>query len=78
MIVNVHLREALNAMNKGDFKVVKQRAYAAGVQAESCDSKFKSSSISPLRDTNRYVQNLCSITMSIVNKLLWTNQPASI
>lgn len=78
MIVNVHLREALNAMNKGDFKVVKQRAYAAGVEAESCDSKFKSSSIAPLRDTNRYVQNLCSITMSIVNRLLWTNQPASI
>lgn len=77
MIVKVHLREALNAMNRYDYKVVKQRAYAAGIQAESCGKKFKNSATSPLRDTNRYVQNLFAITMSIVNKLLLPNQPFS-
>ncbi|WJX90745.1 hypothetical protein P8452_72613 [Trifolium repens] len=75
MIVNVHLHEALNAMDKGDYKVVKQRAYAAGLQAKTCDNKFKESTIKPLKDTNRYVQNLCAITLSIVNKLLLPNKP---
>ncbi|XP_004508259.1 cell wall / vacuolar inhibitor of fructosidase 1-like [Cicer arietinum] len=77
MIVNVHLKEALNAMNKGDYKIVKQRAYAAGIQAETCDNKFKNSTMKPLKDTNRYVQNLCAIAMSIINKLLLPNQPTS-
>ncbi|XP_061357019.1 uncharacterized protein LOC133301412 [Gastrolobium bilobum] len=73
MIVKVHLREALNAMDKGDYKVVKQRAYNAGIQAESCDTKFKNLASLPLRDNNRYVYNLCAITVSIVNKLLQPN-----
>ncbi|KAL5065543.1 hypothetical protein RYX36_027280 [Vicia faba] len=77
MIVNVHLHEALNALNKRDYKIVKQRAYVAGIQAETCDNKFKNSTRKPLRDTNRYVQNLCAIIMSIVNKLISTNQPTS-
>ncbi|CAJ2654061.1 uncharacterized protein LOC123922243 [Trifolium pratense] len=75
MIVDVHLHEALIAMDKSDYKVVKQRAYAAGVQARTCDDKFKDSTMKPLKDTNRYVQNLCAITMSIVNKLLLPNKP---
>lgn len=77
MIVNVHLHEALNALNKHDYKIVKQRAYVAGIQAETCDNKFKNSIRKPLKDTNRYVQNLCAIIMSIVNKLILTNQPTS-
>nr|KYP52613.1 Pectinesterase inhibitor [Cajanus cajan] len=78
MIVKVHLQEALNAMNKGDYKDVQQKAYVAILEAESCNNKFKNLPTSPLRDTNRYVQNLCSITMSIVDKLVQPYQPTSI
>ncbi|KAJ1418664.1 Pectinesterase inhibitor domain [Sesbania bispinosa] len=74
MLVKVHLREALIAMDIGDYKVVKQRTYAAGLQAQSCDNKFKGSKVSPLKDTNRYVQNLCAIALSIVNRLIQPNQ----
>ncbi|RHN64393.1 putative pectinesterase inhibitor domain, Cell wall/vacuolar inhibitor of fructosidase [Medicago truncatula] len=77
MIVNVHLREALNAMEKYDYKIVKQRVYAASIQAEICENKFKNSLTKPLKDTNRYVQNLCIIAASIVNKLLLQNHLTS-
>jgi len=75
LIVNVHLREALNAMKKCDYHIVKQRVYAASIQAETCENKFKNSSTKPLKDTNRYVQNLCIIATSIINKLLFQNHP---
>ncbi|KAK7363453.1 hypothetical protein VNO77_05597 [Canavalia gladiata] len=74
-IVKVHLREALNAMGKSDYKVARQRVYAAGIQAESCNSKIKNPINFPLRDTNRYMINLCAISLSIIDKLLQTNQP---
>jgi len=77
MMVNVHLREALNAMEKCDYKIVKQRVYAASIQAQTCENKFKNSSTKPLKDTNRYVQNLCIIATSIVNKLLLQNHLTS-
>ncbi|TKY54265.1 Cell wall / vacuolar inhibitor of fructosidase 1 [Spatholobus suberectus] len=77
MIVKVHLQEALNAMDKGKYKVVQQKAYVAIIEAESCNNKFKNLATSPLRDTNRYVQNLCAITMTIVNKLVQPYQPTS-
>lgn len=77
VIVKEHLREALNAMNEGDYKVVEQKAYVAIMEAGSCNNKVKNLAIPPLRDTNRYVQNLCAITMSIVNKLNQPYQPIS-
>lgn len=77
MIVKVHLREALNAMNRGDHKVVKQKAYGAGIEAEACNNKIKNLKTLSLRDTNRYVQNLCAITRTIVNNLLQPNQRTS-
>ncbi|KAL2338932.1 hypothetical protein Fmac_013378 [Flemingia macrophylla] len=78
MIVKSLLQEALNAMDKGDYKVVQQKAYVAILEAESCNNKFNNLVTSPLRDTNRYVQNLCAITMSIVNKLVQPHQRTSI
>ena len=77
MVVKVYLREALNAMDKGDYNVVKHRAHAAGIQAESCEKKFRNMIDTPLRDSNRYVRNLCAIAVSIVNKLLQANKPTS-
>lgn len=73
MIVKVHLREALTAINNGEYKVVKQKTYAAGIQASSCSNKFKNQASSPLRDSSRYMYNLCAITVSIVDRLLQPN-----
>ncbi|KAK7388019.1 hypothetical protein VNO78_22820 [Psophocarpus tetragonolobus] len=75
LIVKTYLRNALNALQNGDYKVVQQKTSITIIEVESCNNKFRNLATSPLRDTNIYVQNLCSITMSIVNKLFYTYQP---
>ncbi|KAK7259872.1 hypothetical protein RIF29_25487 [Crotalaria pallida] len=77
MIVKIHLPEAVVAMEKGDYNVAKQKAYVAAIQASSCENTFSNSNSSSLRDSNRYVYNLCAIIVSIINKLLLPNQPYS-
>lgn len=78
-IVKVHLREALNAMDVGDYRAVQQKAYVTIIEAESCNTKFRNLATSPLRDTNRYVQNLCAMAISIAKKLVLPYQlPTSI
>lgn len=68
-IVKVHLPEALNCVYRGDYKGVKSGVYAVGNLAISCENKCKATTSSPLRDSNRYVQNLCGIAVSIANYL---------
>ncbi|WVZ10830.1 hypothetical protein V8G54_015360 [Vigna mungo] len=74
-VIDTHLREALNAMEEGDYKIVKQIIHIIDLEIESCNNKFKNLTISPLRDTNRYMQNLCSVTVSVVNHLIQRYQP---
>ncbi|ESW26396.1 hypothetical protein PHAVU_003G116500 [Phaseolus vulgaris] len=76
-IVDVHLREALDAMKESNYKIAQQKIYVIIIEVESCNNKFKNLVISPLRNTNRYVQNLCSITISIINNLIQPYQPIS-
>jgi pectinesterase inhibitor-like protein len=64
--------QAQKCVDKGDYNGVKQSAYTAGNLADSCEKKCNgttSSAISPLGDSNKYVKNMCAITVSIVTKL---------
>jgi len=74
-ILYVYLRKALNAIEKRDYKIAKQGTYVIILEIESCNNKFRNLVISPIRDTNPYIQNLCSITISIVDNLIQSHQP---
>ncbi|XP_057430927.1 cell wall / vacuolar inhibitor of fructosidase 1-like [Lotus japonicus] len=69
------LPKALSCMEKGDYKGAQQGADAAGKLAASCASKCNNKTggsagaTSPLGDSNLYVQNMCSITVSITKQL---------
>ncbi|XP_061350373.1 uncharacterized protein LOC133295545 [Gastrolobium bilobum] len=71
-IVKVLLPEAITCMDKGDYKGVKQGVFIAGNLALSCEKKCKDTNTSSLKDSNRYVENLCAVAVSIVTKLAQT------
>ncbi|KAL1320763.1 hypothetical protein HN51_065466 [Arachis hypogaea] len=68
-IVNVLLPQALKCMDKGDYSCANRNAFIAGTLAGSCEKKCKESSSAVMTDTNIYMQNICSIAVSIITKM---------